>query len=177
MEKNKQLRVGEVAKAAGKTVRAIHLYEELGLVRPKSRTSGGFRLYSPEAVDRIAWISKLQAIGFSLSEIQGFVRDFEGAENGRAAAAQVRETFRDKLEEVRDQITRLQAIENDLVEAIDYLESCQDCSTEFTPEECHVCDHQGHDPQATPELFSPLATVAAYDVGVQKLKREEEGAG
>jgi MerR family transcriptional regulator, copper efflux regulator len=172
--KDKLLRVGEVARAAGKTVRAIHLYEELGLLSPASRSSGGFRLYHADAVERIGWITKLQAIGFSLSEIQGFVRDFESADSGRSAAFQVRETFRAKLEEVRQQITQLQVIENDLVEAIEYLESCQDCSPVFTQDECHVCDHQGHEAGQVPNLFYPLATVAAYDVNVAKLKREDE---
>ena len=39
------LRVGDLARQTGKTVRAIHLYEELGLLAPATRSSGGFRLY------------------------------------------------------------------------------------------------------------------------------------
>jgi len=77
------MRVGELAKAVGKTVRAMHLYEELGLLEPRARSEGGFRLYGPEAVDRIHWIVKLQAIGFTLAEIQGFVKDFADAGSGR----------------------------------------------------------------------------------------------
>ena len=78
-ENEKLMRVGELAKAVGKTVRAMHLYEELGLLEPRARSEGGFRMYGPEAVDRIHWIVKLQAIGFTLAEIQGFVRDFQSA--------------------------------------------------------------------------------------------------
>ena len=77
-EKDKLMRVGELAKAVGKTVRAMHLYEELGLLEPRARSEGGFRLYGPEAVDRIHWIVKLQAIGFTLAEIQGFVTRLPG---------------------------------------------------------------------------------------------------
>ena len=76
------MRVGELAKAVGKTVRAMHLYEELGLLEPRARSEGGFRLYGPEAVDRIHWIVKLQAIGFTLAEIQGFVEDFQARRLG-----------------------------------------------------------------------------------------------
>ena len=47
------MRVGELAKAVGKTVRAMHLYEELGLLEPAARSEGGFRLYGSDAVDRI----------------------------------------------------------------------------------------------------------------------------
>src|SRR3972149_1470534 len=64
------LRVGELAQQAGKTVRAIHLYEELGLVEPALRSKGGYRLYAAEAVTRVRWIAKLQEMGFSLPEIR-----------------------------------------------------------------------------------------------------------
>src|SRR5262245_50447616 len=98
---NKLMRVGELAKAVGKTVRAMHLYEELGLLEPQTRSEGGFRLYGPEAVDRIHWIVKLQAIGFTLAEIQGFVRDFQHAGSGREATERVRALFTEKRSEER----------------------------------------------------------------------------
>src|SRR5438132_7256803 len=141
---DKLMRVGELAKAAGKTVRAMHLYEELGLLEPRARSEGGFRLYGPEAIDRIHWIVKLQAIGFTLAEIQGFVKDFQHASSAPAASARVRALFTEKQAQIRKQITQLQVIENDLSEAIAYLDSCQTCSDEFAPSECGDCDHQGH---------------------------------
>src|SRR5512141_3491324 len=94
------MRVGELAKAVGKTVRAMHLYEELGLLEPRSRSEGGFRMYGPEAVDRIHWIVKLQAIGFTLAEIQGFVRDFQGAGSAPEASARVRAMFTEKQQQI-----------------------------------------------------------------------------
>ena len=71
----KPLRVGELAKRSGKTVRALHLYEELGLLNPVHRSKGGFRLYSPLAVQRVEWISKLQDAGFSLHDLQDLPLD------------------------------------------------------------------------------------------------------
>lgn len=158
--KAKLLRVGELARAVGKSVRAVHLYEELGLLRPVSRTAGGFRLFTDDAVDRINWITKLQAIGFSLSEIQGFVRDFETASSGRTAAARVRDVFQDKLRQIRNSLTQLRIIENDIVEALEYLESCQQCAPTYTPGECRQCDHQGHARGVAPELFAGLSSGA-----------------
>jgi DNA-binding transcriptional MerR regulator len=159
--KTKFLRVGDLARAVGKSVRAVHLYEELGLLRPVSRTAGGFRLFTSDAVDRINWITKLQAIGFSLSEIQGFVRDFEKAESGRSAAARARDVFQDKLSQIRNSLAQLRVIENDLVEALEYLESCQQCAPIFTPGECRQCDRQGHERGVAPELFAGLSGVSA----------------
>ena len=182
----KLMRVGELAKVVGKTVRAMHLYEELGLLEPRARSEGGFRLYGPEAVDRIHWIVKLQAIGFTLAEIQGFVRDFQNAKSAPAATSRVHAMFQEKRQQIRDQITQLQVIENDLVEALGYLDSCQPCSTEHAPSECGTCDHHGHRRGEAPPLFAGLskrgsqapqaaATAQAatdFDVPVATLFRE-----
>lgn len=172
----KFLRVGELAKAVGKTVRAVHLYEELGLLRPVTRTDGGFRLYRPESVSRITWIIKLQAIGFTLSEIQDFIKDFERAPSGRDATNRAREVFAHKLQEIRSQIGQLQTIETDLHAALSYLDSCQTCSPSYTPTECSVCDHHGHEKGSAPPLFASLSKTAAedladlYDVPLDDLK-------
>src|SRR3984957_6199535 len=71
------MQVGDLANEAGKTVRAIHLYEELGLLTPAARSKGRFRLYGPEALLRIRWIGKLQEMGFSLGDIQTVVHEWE----------------------------------------------------------------------------------------------------
>jgi MerR family copper efflux transcriptional regulator len=174
---HKLMRVGELAKAVGKTVRAMHLYEELGLLEPRSRSDGGFRLYGDEAIDRIHWIVKLQAIGFTLAEIQGFVKDFQGAGSGREATQRVRALFTEKQAQIREQIIQLQVIENDLVEAVTYLDSCEGCS-DFKPTECGHCDHQGHLAGEAPPLFAGLsrrpeaAADKAFDVPVNVLFRE-----
>ena len=175
----KLMRVGELAKAVGKTVRAMHLYEELGLLEPRARSEGGFRQYGPEAVDRIHWIVKLQAIGFTLAEIQGFVKDFQNAHSAPEATARVHALFLEKQAQIREQITQLQVIENDLNEALAYLDSCQPCSSDYSPSECGACDHQGHHKGDAPPLFAGLSKRPAqtgeqkdYDVPVTVLFRE-----
>jgi len=157
MDDNKLMRVGELAKAVGKTVRAMHLYEELGLREPRSRSEGGFRMYGPEAIDRIHWIVKLQAIGFTLAEIQGFVKDFQDAGSGREATARVRAMFTEKQAQIREQMTQLQVIENDLQEAVAYLDSCRACTDEYAPSACGSCDHHGHHRGEAPPLFAGLS--------------------
>src|SRR4029078_12300031 len=84
----KPLRVGELARRTGKTVRALHLYEEMGLLRPVHRSKGGFRLYAPSSVARVAWIGKLQEAGFSLHELRAFLQAVSpdsAPDNGEAA--------------------------------------------------------------------------------------------
>src|ERR1044072_6382208 len=98
------IQVGELAKATGKTVRAIHLYEELGLVRAHERSKGRYRLFAPDALLRVRWIAKLQGLGLSLSEIQGLVREQDGSGSAPAAAQKLRALYEAKLDETKKKL-------------------------------------------------------------------------
>src|SRR5262245_3521242 len=97
----KPLRVGELAKQTGKTVRALHLYEEMGLLQPVHRSKGGFRLYAPSAVERVVWIGKLQDAGFSLHQLQELRGVVEDTDVGSLAMGRVREVFAERLRQTR----------------------------------------------------------------------------
>jgi len=157
------LQVGELASAVGKTVRAIHHYEDLGLLEPDARSKGRFRLYDHDAVTRVRWISKLHDLGLSLTQIQEVVATWEHAASAGRANAMVREMYLAKLEETRAQIDRLRDLERELAESITYLDTCEPCDstlveergrrTDGEPGRASVCsDHHGSRPP--PEVGS-----------------------
>jgi DNA-binding transcriptional MerR regulator len=61
--------VGEVARMAGTTVRTLHHYDELGLVRPSGRTVSGYRQYDLADVQRLQHVLAYRSLGLSLEEI------------------------------------------------------------------------------------------------------------
>ncbi|WP_087500742.1 MerR family transcriptional regulator [Pseudomonas sp. SID14000] len=63
------LQVGALAQRCGTTVRALHHYDAIGLIKPTSRTDAGYRLYDETAVLRVKAIQTLQASGLSLERI------------------------------------------------------------------------------------------------------------
>ena len=67
--------VGEVAGLAGVTVRALHHYDELGLLTPSGRSEAGYRLYSYEDLARLREILIWRALGFSLTDIASLLDD------------------------------------------------------------------------------------------------------
>jgi MerR family copper efflux transcriptional regulator len=138
------LKVGELARRTGKTTRAIHLYEELGLLAPAVRSKGGFRLYSPKAVARLEWIQKLQDMGFSLNEIKAFLSVWEASNTAPEAMGTVRAIFNDKLRETRETIGRLSKLAEELQESLTYLDSCRSCEPVHTQPECGHCEMHGH---------------------------------
>lgn len=65
--------IGEVAGRAGVNPRTIRYYEGLGLLDAPPRTQGRYRLYPPEAVERLGFIKKAQALGLTLEEIREII--------------------------------------------------------------------------------------------------------
>ncbi|MFO0576544.1 MAG: MerR family transcriptional regulator [Polyangia bacterium] len=141
----KLLRIGQLAERCGKTVRALHLYEEMGLLKPVLRTPGGFRLYSAGAVERVQWIARLQEADVSLGEIQTLLRDLEEQRIGADAMTRLRELLARKLSEIREQRARLEQLERDITAGLHYLDGCRVCGPEHTTRECGGCRLHGHD--------------------------------
>ena len=79
--------VSEVARLAGVTVRTLHHYDEIGLLRPSGRSETGYRLYGPADLARLHEILFWRELGFSLEEIEGLV-DGPGHDRGAALRRQ-----------------------------------------------------------------------------------------
>lgn len=72
----RRLRIGELAKATGLTVRTLHHYESIGLLTPPARTDGRQRSYGDQDVQRLYRICALRDLGLSLASIkQTLARD------------------------------------------------------------------------------------------------------
>jgi len=68
-------KVGALARAAGLSVRALHYYDQIGLLRPSRRTAAGHRLYDGGDVARLYRISLLRRLGFPLDQIAAVLED------------------------------------------------------------------------------------------------------
>jgi DNA-binding transcriptional MerR regulator len=66
---NGGFKVGELARASGLTIRTVRYYDQIGLLSPSWRTSGGHRVYTDDDVRRLYRICLLRRIGMSLEEI------------------------------------------------------------------------------------------------------------
>ncbi|HWO20604.1 MAG TPA: MerR family transcriptional regulator [Kofleriaceae bacterium] len=72
--------VGELAKLTGVTVRALHHYDEIGLVRPSQRTTAGYRLYADADVLRLHQVLLFRELGLPLEEIAAAIDEAGGQE-------------------------------------------------------------------------------------------------
>ncbi|MBA2510059.1 MAG: MerR family transcriptional regulator, partial [Rubrobacteraceae bacterium] len=95
-------RIGGVAERLGVSTRTIKYYEELGLVSPKNRSPGGFRLYNAPDVERLQRILRLKGMGFSLAAVREFlsVRDAAREATRERVLAETAEHLREREREV-----------------------------------------------------------------------------
>jgi DNA-binding transcriptional MerR regulator len=63
------IKIGELAKRTGVSVRTLHYYDEIGLLRPSTVTASRHRLYGPAELLRLQQIKSLRRLGFSLDEV------------------------------------------------------------------------------------------------------------
>ena len=67
------MQIGIVAKKVGLSVDAIRFYERNALLSRPARTQGGFRQYGELDAETLAFIRRVQGLGFKLSEIRGLL--------------------------------------------------------------------------------------------------------
>jgi DNA-binding transcriptional MerR regulator len=91
------LKIGELARRTGLTVRALRHYDEIGLLVPSGRSMGGYRLYDRRDVARLYRIQALQRLDLSLADIQDLL-DNEAGGLSEVVARQVAQLDREILQ-------------------------------------------------------------------------------
>ena len=132
-------RIGELARTAGVTVRALHHYDRLGLLVPSERTHGGHRLYTGADVQRLYRLLALRELGLPLGEI-AVVLDADDTLSGTVRRHLEHTEHRlEQLEALRLKLTRLlAALDGDAQPTTPILEAIEAMSMfekYYTPEQ------------------------------------------
>jgi DNA-binding transcriptional MerR regulator len=96
------MRIGEAAQRAGVNVETLRYYERRGLLPEPDRGIGGHREYGEETVRFVSAVKQAQALGFSLGEIEDFVR--LARRDPAGAPELVRRRLEEKLGQVEGEI-------------------------------------------------------------------------
>lgn len=110
------VRIGELAARSGLSPDTLRHYERLGLLRCAERTTGGFRLYTSDALRRVRTIQGALAIGFTLRELATLLR---ARASGRPPCQAARRIAGERLEEIECELTRLSQLRDALRAAVD----------------------------------------------------------
>lgn len=155
MTKPELLKVGEIARLVGKTVRAIRYYEELGLLRPVSHTKGGFRLFAREDVKKVDLIDKFHSLGFSLEEIAAVVQAYRRSASGDAAAVKLEPLLRKTMDQIQRRMSLMDLFRREVAGAIQFIGDCFACRDVPAEDLCGTC-RRGEHKAALPQLIECL---------------------
>jgi MerR family Zn(II)-responsive transcriptional regulator of zntA len=112
--------IGELSARSGMTPDTLRYYERLGLLPRAHRTSGGFRVYTDQTLDRLRFIKQAQTLGLTLQEIRDLVS--YQTSGGLTRCRDVRDMLRSKMADLEVRIADLQAFHVTLSR---YLEDCE----------------------------------------------------
>ena len=103
------MKIGDLAKRTGISVRTLHHYDEIGLLSPSHRTEAGHRVYGREEIVRLQQIVSLRQMAFSLEQIRELLgrSDFDAHAVVRGHIARLRE----QIAEQQELCARLEALE------------------------------------------------------------------
>src|SRR2546422_11435242 len=115
MHNQDSLKVGAVAKAVGVGAQTLHYYERLGLLPKPERSAANYRLYAPEAIRRVRFIKKAQALGLTLEETKQIL---DLKDHGREPCRKEAKLGKKHLQEINARLAQLRAYRRALAQAV-----------------------------------------------------------
>ncbi len=150
--------VGDVAKLAHVSVRALHHYDEVGLLQPSERSAAGYRLYTDDDLDRLRQILYFRELGLALDAIQGLLS---------APGANHREVLVVQRDLLAEKAARTQA----MIDAIDRELTAIEKGVPVTKEEMFEVFGEDDPSQYEDEVRERWGTTDAYKESQRRTSR------
>lgn len=103
------MKINEIAKLSGVTVRTLHYYDEIGLLKPEEITEAGYRIYNEKSLEILQQILFFRELDFSLKDIKNIMLDNNYDEK------EALKNQRDLLIKKRDRLNKLIGLLNDSI--------------------------------------------------------------
>lgn len=134
------LTTGEMARLSNSTLRTVRFYEEEGILRPARRTDGGHRLFERTELDRLMLVTDLRMAGLSLDDIKAILEVKRAAASGSVAAESAIRVLGMRITELKEKLTVLNRLRDDLEETSRIVAGCLACQNELSfPDGCAQC--------------------------------------
>ncbi|MGN7133187.1 MerR family transcriptional regulator [Rhodococcoides corynebacterioides] len=123
---SEHMQIGEVARRVELSVRTVRHWDEVGLVTPSARSTGGFRLYTDDDVARLLLVRRMKPLEFTLAEMAEVLAASDTLTAGTGdleAAAAVITAFRERADERCETLRKRLAYAEEFTELLARLES------------------------------------------------------
>lgn len=115
------LKIGEVARRSGLSIKTIRFYSEEGLIHPIGRSEGGYRLFAEEVFAELTLIRTLKAMEIPLHDVRQIL---ESRRSGMCTCASLQDTIRTKTGEIEQKIAALRDLYRELEELLSRWQDC-----------------------------------------------------
>ncbi len=122
--------IGELAGQAQVTIDTIRYYEKIGLLPTPGRLASGYRIYSPESLERLRFIRQARELGLSLDQIGELLR-FE--KNDRSACLKVQAVLAGRIADLDQRIETLARLRRTLSHSL------AECRAVLAQDEADCC--------------------------------------
>jgi DNA-binding transcriptional MerR regulator len=113
--------IGTVARRSGLPVKTIRFYCDQGLIQPRGRTAGGYRLFDERVYAELALLRTLRSLDLPLETIR---RILQARREGVCTCAALQGTIRSKAAEISGQIEALQQLRRELDGLLQHWQPC-----------------------------------------------------
>ena len=121
------VQIGVLAERVGLSLRTVRYYEEIGLLEPSARTTGGFRLYAPEQEDRLRLLKTMKPLGFTLDEMRSLLTMIDDAARARSGSRRAAVLLQ-RIDELRQEISLRRGALLDQVKATEQITGALDAA-------------------------------------------------
>ncbi len=136
------LKIGDVAKQTGITLRTLRYYEELSLIEPDNRTKGNFRLYHPSVIRRVQFINSLKKLDFSLEEIREIIGTSDTLQSDKDVIERTRQALLIKKEKITQKLIEMADMNREVDISLRILDECAVCK-QHKDEQCDpLCENK-----------------------------------
>ncbi len=115
--------IAEVCERTGLSPRTVRYYEEIGLLHPVRRRSGGRRVYGADELERLGFISRLKSLGLSLAEIRDLNAVYAIGGSTQAMLARLQDLLGAHLEDVDRRLDELGGLRSELLRYREHVEA------------------------------------------------------
>ncbi|MFM7314895.1 MAG: MerR family transcriptional regulator [Cyanobium sp.] len=115
------LKIGEVARRSGLTVKTIRFYCDEGLIQPVSRSEGGYRLFDESVFAELTLIRTLRAMEIPLQDVR---QTLEARRSGVCTCSDLKGRIRRKAGEIGEKVEALQGLQSELFAMLERWEAC-----------------------------------------------------
>ena len=110
------MRIGEMAKKAGVTVRTLQYYDKEGLLSPSAESEGGFRLYTDKDLARLIQILMMKQLGFPLSDIKKRLAQLDSPADVVGALAEQAAQIRERIEALTETLEAIESLKAEILQ-------------------------------------------------------------